>query len=66
MAAYLVALASGDVSNLSEPTQIEQMLQLVEKYKNIEVPSDKKTRRESPSLRVVSILASFPVRSSLS
>jgi len=38
MARHLYALSSGDTTMAKEPTQIEQMLQLVEKYRHFGVP----------------------------
>lgn len=53
MAAYLVALASGDVSKLKEPTNVEVMLQLVDKYSHPVVPAGLKRNTGAPSLAVV-------------
>lgn len=48
-----MALASGDVSKLKEPTNIEVMLQLVDKYKHLSIPAGRKRNTGPPSLAVV-------------
>jgi hypothetical protein len=53
LAEYLVALTSGDVSKLNEPSQTDIMLQLVDKYRNIPVPAGTKPSPATPSLAVI-------------
>ncbi|KAG8879407.1 hypothetical protein FRB97_001634 [Tulasnella sp. 331] len=52
-ATYLVALTSGEISSLKEPTQVEQMLQLVEKYRHFKVPTARPDLPSNPSIKVV-------------
>ena len=63
MAAFLVAVASG--SKIDEgPTQVEQMLQLVDKYEGLEIPAGCKPSPRTPSLRTVSSVLVVPSRAS--
>lgn len=58
MSEYLVAVSTGDVSKLQVPSQTEQMLALVEKYRTFEVAQGQKSPTK-PSLAKARPLISF-------